>query len=137
MVSSLRLGSDSFALPGCETIFIITDRGGFYKERNRIFVFFSKKNKKTLVDLYKKGRRKTLKMAKTISKIANSLTKNVFSYKIILDTKKCENAKTETNWGNGIGDKKTDQGRRNSSGDYELTIFIWNRYIRRCGVPVH
>lgn len=38
-------------------------------------------------------------MAKTISKIANSLTKNVFSYKIILDTKKRENAKTETNWG--------------------------------------
>jgi hypothetical protein len=34
-------------------------------------------------------------MAKTISKPANSLTKNVFSNKIITDTKKSENAKNE------------------------------------------
>lgn len=54
MVSSLRLGSDSFALPGCETIFIITDRGEFYKERNRIFVFFRKKTKKHLLIYTKK-----------------------------------------------------------------------------------
>lgn len=63
-------------------------------------IFFEKKLKKP-VDLYKKSRRKTLNMAKTISKLANSLTKNVFSYKIALDTKKHENAKG----GNELGER--------------------------------
>lgn len=48
---------------------------------------FSKKNKKMVVNLHKNEQRKTLNMAKTISKLANSLTKNVFSNKIISDTK--------------------------------------------------
>ena len=48
-----------------------------------------------MVNLHKKRQTKTLNMAKTISKPANSLTKNVFSNKIITDTKKSENAKNE------------------------------------------
>ena len=40
-----------------------------------------------VVNLHKNEQRKTLNMAKTISKLANSLTKNVFSNKIISDTK--------------------------------------------------
>lgn len=49
-------------------------------------------------------------MAKTISKIANSLTKNVFSYKIILDTKKRENEKQKRTGGTELETKRLTRG---------------------------
>ena len=73
-------------------------------------------------------------MAKTLLKVANSLTKNVSSNKIITDTKKSE---MRGRTGKIIGCKKNGKGSRNPLSDHKFTIFIRNWYIRRCGIPVY